>query len=91
MLYVFQLYPFIEFCLHILIAGLTEKSEHILLISLNSGLIKGVNTKKIAGHCAGEFEEINHISKRGREIFSRPLSTLRIPVRSSLFPTILRT
>ena len=46
----------------ILISRLTEKSIHILLIVLNTGLIEGINTEHIAGDSASKLEEVDHIS-----------------------------
>ena len=49
---------------HILITGLSKESEHILLILLYAGLVKGIYTKDISGNRTCKFKEINKVSKR---------------------------
>lgn len=44
-------------------ARFTKQSEHVLLIALNSRLVKRINSKKIAADTACKFEEIEQLSK----------------------------
>ena len=43
----------------LLIAGLAQQREHILLIGLNAGLVEGVYVQQIAGQAAGIFKKVN--------------------------------
>ena len=47
----FQLFP--QGRAQVLIAGFTQESEHVLLICLHAGLVKGVYIQQIAGQAAG--------------------------------------
>ena len=43
----------------LLIAGLAQQREHILLIGFNAGLVEGVYVQQIAGQAAGIFKKVN--------------------------------
>ena len=38
--------------------GLVEKREHILLVRLNAGLVKGINAESVTGNSARKLEEV---------------------------------
>ena len=48
----------------ILIAGFTQKCEHIFLVRLNTGLVEGINTEHIAGDRASDFKEVEEVAER---------------------------
>ena len=50
----------------LLITGLTQQSEHIFLIGLNTGLVEGIDSQNISGNCAGKLEEVDQIAQRVR-------------------------
>ena len=43
--------------------GLAEESIHIVLISLNSRLVKGIHPERVAGNRTGKLEEVNKITE----------------------------
>ena len=49
--------------LSICITGLTQKTEHILLVGLNTGLVEGIYLQNVAADGTGKFKEINHITE----------------------------
>ena len=46
-------------------AGLAEHPEHILLVRLNTGLVKGIYARHISGQSAGKLEEADKCRKSG--------------------------
>ena len=47
----------------LLVAGLAEQREHILLVGLDTGLIEGIDAEQIAGQTAGELKEVNELAE----------------------------
>ena len=52
-----------KLCAKLGITGLVEKSEHILLVCFNAGLVEGVYAKHIAGNCASLFKEVYEVTE----------------------------
>ncbi len=52
----------LELSLLIFVAGLAEKSEHVLLVSLNAGLVEGVDCEEITGDAACLLEEVDELT-----------------------------
>ena len=46
-----------------LITRLAQKLEHIPLVKLHAGLVKGVNPQQIGGDAAGQLEEIEEVAQ----------------------------
>ena len=40
-----------------------EKLEHLLLVYFDTWLVERIDVKQIAGHAAGNEEEVDHIAK----------------------------
>lgn len=51
-----------KFSRHLLVTGLAEQGEHVLFVRLNTGLVKGIDTKQITRKCAGKLKEVDHIA-----------------------------
>ena len=48
-----------ECSLHVLIAGLAEQREHVLLVAFDAGLIERIDAEHIAGNCTCLLEEVD--------------------------------
>ena len=58
--------PGLQLLLHLLIAWLAQQSEHVLLICLHAGLVKGIDPQQVAGQAARVLEEIDQVTHRAR-------------------------
>ena len=47
----------------LLVAGFVEQCEHVLLVSLYTGLVEGVYAKNVTADAATDFEEIDELSE----------------------------
>ena len=45
------------------IAGLAQQGEHVLLIGLHAGLVKGIHVQQIAAQAAGILEEVDQLAQ----------------------------
>ena len=50
----------------LLVSGLAEKREHILLVRLNAGLVEGIYAEHITRKCASDLEEVDEVTERVR-------------------------
>ena len=48
-----------------LVAGFAQQLEHIALVELYTGLVKGVHTQHIGGNTAAELEEVEQFAQLG--------------------------
>ena len=56
-----QIYQFANFL--VFVTGFAQQLEHIALVKLHAGLVKGVHAQHISGNAAGQFEEVEHLAQ----------------------------
>lgn len=52
-----------ECCAKLIVAGLAEKREHILLVRFHTGLIKGIDAENVTGNRTSLFKEVYEITE----------------------------
>ena len=48
----------------LLVAGLAQQSEHVLLVRLHAGLVEGVHVQQVPGQAAGVLKEVDQPAQR---------------------------